>query len=194
MKLQDFLGKDEKWSFDAIAEDADLARQIQILLISLGLLEPPADGKFGPVSVISLKKFQELIRTEENGFLGAVTAKKLIETKIDDLPKPPLKLGNDIASRIVNQHYGFDFPRNDIRLASAGCLVGRTRNGHRNFMAILKQDRHYVANHKYTFYTTVIPSDDLLIGLTQKLLKSLISRTAKTPRAPRIRRVCVSPN
>ncbi len=28
MKLQDFLGKDEKWSFDAIAEDADLARYV----------------------------------------------------------------------------------------------------------------------------------------------------------------------
>ena len=32
MKLQDFLGKNEKWSFDAIAEDADLARQIQIII------------------------------------------------------------------------------------------------------------------------------------------------------------------
>ncbi|MBN3951577.1 MAG: peptidoglycan-binding domain-containing protein [Nostoc sp.] len=297
MKLQDFLVKEEKWGFEAIADDADLARQIQILLISLGLLEPPADGKFGPVSVISLKKFQQLAKTGETDFLGAVTAKKLIETKPDDLPKPPLKLGNDIASRIVkylqsknyqvftnpkeynivyveginadwtlnndapnefndrrivievvngvpkivehweattepgkyytynsmnpkgaariqfgqykawavgihgtaephealvqvgditvcrdfnkdfkrtgdkldtgdnfyvNQHYGFDFPRNDIRLASAGCLVGRTREGHRDFMAIVKQDRRYVANRKYAFYTSVIPGDDLL--------------------------------
>ncbi|MEH1983205.1 peptidoglycan-binding domain-containing protein [Nostoc sp.] len=297
MKLQDFLGKDDKWGFDAIAEDADLSRQIQVLLIGLGLLEPPADGKFGPVSVIALKKFQELTKTEESGFLGAITAKKLIETKLDDLPKPPLKLGNDIASRIVkylqskgyqvftnpkeynivyiegingdwtlnndapnefndrrivievvngvpkivdhweattepgkyytdnpmnpkgaariqfgqykawavgthgtaephealvqvgditvsrdlnkdykrtgdkldtgdnfqvNQHYGFDFPRSDIRRASAGCLVGRTREGHREFMAIIKQDRRYVANGKYTFYTSVIPGDDLL--------------------------------
>ncbi len=291
MKLQDFLGKDEKWGFEAIAEDTDLARQIQILLIGLGLLEPPADGKFGPVSVISLQKFQELTKTEESGFLGAVTAKKLIEARPDDLPKPPLKLGNDIASRIVkylllftnpkeynivyieginadwtlnndapnefndrrivievvngvpkivdnweattepgkyytynpmnpkgaariqfgqykawavgthgtaephealvqvgditvcrdfnkdftrtgdkldtgdnfyvNQHYGFDYPRNDIRLASAGCLVGRTREGHREFMAIIKQDRRYVANRKYVFYTSVIPGDDL---------------------------------
>lgn len=62
----------------------------------------------------------------------------------------------------VNQHYGFDFPRNDIRLASAGCLVGRTREGHREFMAIVKQDRRYLANRKYTFYTSVIPGDDLL--------------------------------
>ena len=54
----------------------------------------------------------------------------------------------------MNQHCGFDFPRNDIRLASAGCLVGRIRERHREFMAIIKQDHRYVANRKYTFYTT----------------------------------------
>ncbi|MHC5614730.1 MAG: hypothetical protein ACYTXA_28045 [Nostoc sp.] len=63
------------WLF-AIADDADLAPQIQILLISLSLLEPPADGKFGPVSVISFRKFQELAKTGETDFLGAVTANK----------------------------------------------------------------------------------------------------------------------
>lgn len=296
MKLQDFLGKEEKWGFEAIAQDTDLSRQIQILLIGLGLLEPPADGKFGPVSVAALKKFQDLTKTEESEFVGAVTAKKLIETKPEELPKPPLKLGSDIASRIikymqakdyqvftnlreynivyieginedwslnsdppnqfndrrivievvdgipkivnhwqattepgryytlnpmnsggaarikfgqykawavglhgnadrhqalvqvapitvhrdfnkdfqrtgdkldtglflVNQHWGYDAPANNIKNASAGCLVGRRREGHREFMAIIKQDRRYVANNDYVFYTTVIPGDDLL--------------------------------
>ncbi|MBW4684290.1 MAG: peptidoglycan-binding protein [Komarekiella atlantica HA4396-MV6] len=296
MKLQDFLGKEEKWGFEAIAQDTDLSRQIQILLIGLGLLEPPSDGKFGPVSVAALKKFQDLTKTEESEFVGAVTAKKLIETKSEELPKPPLKLGSDIASRIikymqvkdyqvftnlreynivyieginedwslnsdppnqfndrrivievvdgipklvnhwqattepgryytlnpmnpggaarikfgqykawavgshgnadrhqalvqvapitvhrdfnkdfqrtgdkldtglflVNQHWGYDAPANDIKNASAGCLVGRRREGHREFMAIIKQDRRYVANNDYVFYTTVIPGDDLL--------------------------------
>jgi hypothetical protein len=296
MKLQDFLGKEEKWGFEAIAQDLELARQIQILLIGLSLLEPPADSKFGPVSVASLKKFQELTKTGESEFLGAVTARKLIETKPEDLPQPPLKLGNDIASRIVkymlaqkyqvftapkeynivyiegmngdwslnsdaanefndrriiieivdgvpkivehwqattepgkyytvnpmnpggaarikfgqykawavgthgnaerhealvqvgpitvhrdsdknfqrtgdktdtglfyvNQHWGYDAPSNDIKNASAGCLVGRMRQGHREFMAIIKQDRRYVANSSYLFYTTIIPGDDLV--------------------------------
>ncbi|MBD6617043.1 peptidoglycan-binding protein [Komarekiella sp. 'clone 1'] len=296
MKLQDFLGKEEKWGFEAIAQDTDLSRQIQILLIGLGLLEPPSDGKFGPVSVAALKKFQDLTKTEENEFLGTVTAKKLIETKPEELPKPPLKLGSDIASKIikymqaknyqvftnlreynivyieginedwslnsdppnqfndrrivievvdgipkivnhwqattepgryytlnpmnsggaarikfgqykawavgshgnadrhqalvqvapitvhrdfnkdfqrtgdkldtglflVNQHWGYDAPANDIKNASAGCLVGRRREGHREFMAIIKQDRRYVSNNDYVFYTTVIPGDDLL--------------------------------
>jgi cellulose synthase/poly-beta-1,6-N-acetylglucosamine synthase-like glycosyltransferase len=37
----------------------------------------------------------------------------------------------------------------------------------------------------------IIIVDDL--GLTQKSRKSLIYRTAKTPRTPRVHRVCVSP-
>ncbi|MBD2449572.1 peptidoglycan-binding protein [Nostoc sp. FACHB-152] len=296
MKLQDFLGKEEKWGFEAIAKDEDLTRQIQILLIGLGLLEPPADGKFGPVTAAAIKKFQELKKINEPDYIGVTTAKELIETKPDDLPKPPLKLGNDIASKIVkymlaqnyqvftgskeynivyvegmdgnwslnsdrpnefndrrivievvngvpkivdhwqattepgryytlspmnpegaarikfgqykawavgmhgnaerhealvqvapitvhrdfnkdfmrtgdkldtglffvNQHWGYDAPSNDIKNASAGCLVGRMRQGHREFMSIIKQDRRYVANNDYIFYTTVIPGDDLL--------------------------------
>ncbi|MCC5640046.1 peptidoglycan-binding protein [Nostoc sp. CHAB 5844] len=296
MKLQDFLGKEEKWGFEAIAKDEELTRQIQILLIGLGLLEPPADAKFGPVTAAAIKKFQELKKINEPDYIGAVTAKELIETKADELPKPALKLGNDIASRIVkymlaqnyqvftgpkeynivyvegmdgdwslnsdapngfndrrivievvngvpkivdhwqattepgryytlnpmnpggaarikfgqykawavglhgnaerhealvqvlpitvyrdfdknfqrtgdkpdtglfyiNQHWGYDAPTNDIKNASAGCLVGRMRQGHREFMSIIKQDRRYVANNDYVFYTTVIPGDDLL--------------------------------
>jgi hypothetical protein len=297
MKLQNFLGTAEKWGYEAIANDVELSRQIQVLLIGLGLLEPPADGKFGPVSTAALKEFQELLKTGETEFLGAVTAKELIEAKKDDLPKPALKLGNDIASKIVkymlaenyqvftnakeynivyiegingdwtlnndaanefndqrivleiingvpkivnswqattepgshytyspmklkgaariqfgqykawkvgyhgnadrhealiqvgditvcrdfnkdfkrtgdeldtgddfyvNQHWGYDAPVNDIKNASAGCLVGRRREGHKEFMAIIKQDRRYVANNDYVFYTTIIPGDDLL--------------------------------
>ncbi|MDF5710592.1 MAG: peptidoglycan-binding protein [Nostoc sp. S4] len=296
MKLQDFLGKNEKWGFEAIAKDPELSHQIQILLIGLGLLDPPADDKFGPVSTAALKEFQQLMKTGETDFLAAVTAKELIETKPDDLPKPPLKLGNDVPSKIVkymqaknyqiftnrkeynivylegvnedwtlnkdtpnqfndrrivievvdgvpkivnhwqattepgrwytynpmnpggaarikfgqykawavgihgnsephealvqvapitvhrdfnkdfqrtgdkldtgifavNQHYGYDAPVNDIKNASAGCLVGRRREGHREFMAIIKQDRRYLANKNYVFYSTVIPGDDLL--------------------------------
>jgi peptidoglycan hydrolase-like protein with peptidoglycan-binding domain len=297
MKLQNFLGTAEKWGYEAIANDVELSRQIQVLLIGLGLLEPPADGKFGPVSTAALKEFQQLLNTGEPEFLGAVTAKKLIEAKKDDLPKPALKLGNDIASKIVkymlaenyqvftnakeynivyiegingdwtlnndaanefndqrivleiingvpkivnswqattepgshytyspmnpkgaariqfgqykawtvgyhgtanphealrqvgditvcrdfnkdfkrtgdeldtgddfyvNQHWGYDAPVNDIKNASAGCLVGRRKEGHKEFMAIIKQDRRYVANNDYIFYTTIIPGDDLL--------------------------------
>ncbi|NET14121.1 MAG: peptidoglycan-binding protein [Okeania sp. SIO1H6] len=60
----------------------------------------------------------------------------------------------------INQHYGYDHPRNDIYTASAGCLVGRTRRGHREFMSIIKQDRRYRNNRNYVFYSTVIAGDD----------------------------------
>jgi peptidoglycan hydrolase-like protein with peptidoglycan-binding domain len=109
MKLQDFLGKQEKWNFEAIGQDGELSRQIQVLLIGLGLLDPPADGKFGPVSATALKKFQELTKSGENDYLGAVTAKNLIETKPGDLPEPPLKLSNSIPSRIVKYLQAKDY-------------------------------------------------------------------------------------
>jgi peptidoglycan hydrolase-like protein with peptidoglycan-binding domain len=297
MRLQDFLGTDQKYGFEAIANEEDLARQVQTQLIGLRLLEPPADGKFGPVSTAALKKFQDILKIGESEYLGKVTAEKLIQTKLDQLPKTPLKLSNSLPSRIikymvaknyvvftepkeynivyvegmnedgslngdapnefndrrivieivegvpkivnhwqattepgtrytimpmnpqgaariqfgqykawrvgmhgnadrhealiqcgtitvcrdfnqdykrtgdkidtgddflVNQHWGYDAPVNDIKNASAGCLVGRRRDGHREFMAIIKQDRRYVANPGYVFYTAIIPGDDLV--------------------------------
>jgi hypothetical protein len=59
----------------------------------------------------------------------------------------------------INQHWGYDFPRDDIRGASAGCLVGRTRQGHREFMALVKSDPRYRADPKFVFATTVMPAD-----------------------------------
>lgn len=297
MKLQDFIGKDLKYSMEGIASDKELATQIQVLLVGLGLLEPPADGKFGPISTAALQKFQNLMKINEPEQLGAETAKQLIETKPEDLPTPPLKLGKDLASRIVkymqlkkyeifqgirqynivyvegmngdatlnndppnyfndrrmviqivdgvpaivgnwqattepgyhytqrpmnpggaarikfgqykawqigihgttdrhealiqtggtvtvhrdlnkdhqrvgdkedtgyfaiNQHWGYDLPSNNIYYASAGCLVGRLRQGHREFMSLIKQDRRFQLNNRYIFYTTVIYGQDLM--------------------------------
>lgn len=58
----------------------------------------------------------------------------------------------------INQHHGFDYKRDDIRDASAGCLVGRLVAGHRDFMKIVKNDPRFLASRGYTFLTTVIPS------------------------------------
>lgn len=59
----------------------------------------------------------------------------------------------------VNQHWGYDLAT--VEGASAGCLVGRTRTGHREFMALVKRDRRYQTNPNYTFMTTIIAGDDL---------------------------------
>jgi peptidoglycan hydrolase-like protein with peptidoglycan-binding domain len=62
----------------------------------------------------------------------------------------------------INQHWGFDLPLNAVGNASAGCLVGRTKQGHRQFMAALKQDPRYLASRGYRFMTTVLPAQDVV--------------------------------
>ena len=57
----------------------------------------------------------------------------------------------------INQHWGYDLPKSDIGRTSAGCLVGRTKSGHREFMALCKADPRYRANNSYRFMTTVLP-------------------------------------
>jgi len=56
----------------------------------------------------------------------------------------------------INQHCGYDFSREDVRTASAGCLVGRTRPGHSAFMKLCKADPRYQVNHGYRFITSVL--------------------------------------
>lgn len=58
----------------------------------------------------------------------------------------------------INQHWGFDLPLKDIGKASAGCLVGRTKAGHREFMALVKQDPRCRASGGYRFLTSVLPA------------------------------------
>ncbi len=305
LKLQDFVDQDIKFSFEVIADNKALTTQIQTILISLGLLSSTPDGKFGPISSDALKRFQELLKSSEKGFLGKDTAQKLIETKRSDIPTPPLP--NNLAGRIIkymlnknyivatgnkefnivyveglnsdgtlnddlpnefndlrlviefvkgipkivgswegttepgdhytfnsmnpngaarikfgqykawriglhgesahraliqvepvsvhrdrnqdfsrvgdwideglffiNQHWGFDYPKNDITYASAGCLVGRSTQGHIDFLQIIEQDARYLATRfvaisecdpperTYVFYTTIVPGDELL--------------------------------
>ena len=102
IKLQDiFKQEDLKVDYEVLNdnENHELAVQIQVRLIALGLLNPPADGKFGPLSTQALMDFQRSTQCGEEGFIGKMTAKKLIECK--ELPQPDIKLGNDLASRII---------------------------------------------------------------------------------------------
>jgi hypothetical protein len=61
----------------------------------------------------------------------------------------------------INQHWGFDYNYNDISFAGSGSLIGRRREGHREFMAIIKQDKRYQLNQEYRFLTTIISGQDL---------------------------------
>jgi hypothetical protein len=49
----------------------------------------------------------------------------------------------------INQHWGYDMPPSDIGQASAGCLVGRSRHGHKEFM-------HFCKNSGLTLFNTIV--------------------------------------
>lgn len=298
------------YGIEAIAADKELATHIQEVLVWLQFLDPPVDGKFGPISTDGLIEFQDTISTirpevaQEKGFLGIATAKALIEIGLNEVPRPNVDSSrNDLAARLIkymaemnyrisvgdrkynivyvegmdtdgslnndapnefndlrliieipdsnlipiikgnweattepgiaytlnpmdrgiefgaariafgqykawrvgthigsgaephealvqdtpisvyrdknkdmirkgdfldtgnfdiNQHWGFDYPRTDISFAGAGCLVGRFREGHKDFMALIKQDKRYQRNNQYLFLTTIIPSDNFV--------------------------------
>ncbi|MFB2881949.1 peptidoglycan-binding domain-containing protein [Floridanema aerugineum] len=278
----------ESVSLESLARNTQLAKEVQTNLIRLGLLDPPADGKFGRFSLQALKEFQSLRQISESE-LGPETIQALKEVK----EVVPLKLGNDLPSRIVkymqsknyfvavgekrynivyiegadadgtpnedtfnqwndrrivieiasgipkivgnwlattepgryytfnlmnlkgaarisfgqyrswqvgthgnsdrhealvqclavkvyrdadrngirngdaideglfgiNQHWGYDL--REVGAASAGCLVGQSRNSHKDFMRLIKQDRRYQLNNRYVFFSTIIPGDEL---------------------------------
>lgn len=59
----------------------------------------------------------------------------------------------------INQHWGYDLPKDDLGRSSAGCLVGRMKAGHREFMALIKQDARFKATKgSYKFMSTIMPA------------------------------------
>jgi len=62
----------------------------------------------------------------------------------------------------INQHWGYDLPRNDLGNSSAGCLVGRSTAGHREFMRLLKTDKRFVlSGGGYRFIATILPASEV---------------------------------
>jgi hypothetical protein len=80
-----------------------------------------------------------------------------------DYNRDMIRTGDRIDTGLfgINQHHGYGHPVSDIHTASAGCLVGRTREGHRDFMEMIKGDRHYQSNPNFIFTTTIIAGDKL---------------------------------
>lgn len=61
----------------------------------------------------------------------------------------------------INQHWGYDLPKNDLGRSSAGCLVGRSKVGHIAFKALLRNDPRYRASHSYNFMSSVFAADEI---------------------------------
>ncbi|MEO1375934.1 MAG: peptidoglycan-binding domain-containing protein [Cyanobacteria bacterium J06635_10] len=108
--IYEFFESGEKYDLTQIGADKELAEDIQIILIWLRLLDPPVDGKFGPISSQAFKDFQRYMDCPSEGILDTETAKKLIQTDPDELSeakskfikdKSKLHLSNSLASRII---------------------------------------------------------------------------------------------
>lgn len=80
-----------------------------------------------------------------------------------DYNRDMIRTGDRIDNGLfgINQHHGYDHPQNDIHTASAGCLVGRTRAGHSQFMKVIESDRRYQSNPNFIFSTTIIAGNKL---------------------------------
>ncbi|MCC6779761.1 MAG: hypothetical protein IT537_24535 [Hyphomicrobiales bacterium] len=67
----------------------------------------------------------------------------------------------------INQHWGYDLPADDLGRSSAGCLVGRTREGHSAFMALIKSDPRYRADPSFRFTTAILPAAAVRAALVE---------------------------
>lgn len=79
-----------------------------------------------------------------------------------DRNKDGFRTGDPVVIQIgigINQHWGYD--QQLVDGASAGCLVGRTRQGHRDFMSIVKSDIRYRQNRNYVFWTSILDGSKL---------------------------------
>lgn len=61
----------------------------------------------------------------------------------------------------INQHGGYDLPKNDLGRSSAGCLVGRMMKGHREFMALTKADPRFKANKHFVVTAALLLASDV---------------------------------
>jgi GH24 family phage-related lysozyme (muramidase) len=104
-----------------------------------------------------------VVGTHRSGTAAAHEALVQVEpvTVHRDLNKDYRRTNDELDTGLfgINQHWGYDAPKNDLGHTSAGCLVGRTKDGHREFMALMKSDPRYAANPAYRFMATVLPGN-----------------------------------
>lgn len=99
MKLAGIIANNSSLHLNRLAEDFELAGEIQTRLSQLGCLDPPADGQFGPVSTLVLHEFAKAARVPFDDAIDSRLAQALLDQTAAGLF--PLELGNDFASRIV---------------------------------------------------------------------------------------------
>ncbi len=106
-----------------------LVRELQQRLADLGLLDPPVDGDFGPVSQWAWREFCRLVGAGDSDRLTADLARALLSQRRDDLL--PLDVaGSSLAARIVRsmQQLGYWFCAHPD-CANIVYLEGRNQDG-----------------------------------------------------------------
>jgi len=76
-----------------------------------------------------------------------------------DYNKDGFRTGDNIDTGLfgINQHWGYDLPVHDVGQASAGCLVGRSRQGHQQFM-------EYCKNSGLEHFSTIVLPGNKIFG------------------------------
>lgn len=100
MTLDEFSAANTTIEIDSISQDVELTKEIQARLAELGFLDPPVDGKFGPVSKLTLREFGNRVGIPTEEFFGKALADALLTTHADQIA--PLDLGgDDLATAVI---------------------------------------------------------------------------------------------
>src|SRR6185295_18263689 len=99
MTLQDIISGAAPVPLLHIGGDVALTREIQTRLGEIGLLDPPADGQFGPVSQWALGQFLKQADLADKATVDPEVARTLLDDDADDLF--PLKKTRTLAGRLV---------------------------------------------------------------------------------------------
>src|SRR5947209_4899792 len=90
----------------ALAADGEVAKDIQTELARLGILDPPADGDFGPVSVLGWNTFLALAEVKpktpvsEGSDTDLTPVRAQLLRNADPAKLLPVKTGSDLAGAI----------------------------------------------------------------------------------------------
>jgi hypothetical protein len=99
MTLEDIASGGRAVPLSLIGADRPLTMQVQERLGALGLLDPPPDGSFAPVSLWAMAQFLRKVGTAGKTMLDAESAAALLATEGE--PPFPLRMPDSLAGRIV---------------------------------------------------------------------------------------------
>lgn len=80
-------------------DNKDLVIEIQAILSSLGIIDPPNDGSLGPITLWGIDTFKQLNKIPSSQSFDKTTANALLNAKAIEIL--PIRPSNDLAGKIV---------------------------------------------------------------------------------------------